>query len=133
MVYNIRIQYFGTTRLIFKIKEELMGLINVLEKGGLFEIILQFTDKYTKTPRKAEITVTIITILLNVLTVASTIVIIMIGPLTKKILHKHKITHDERASILDAVSAAVMCLVPYAFGPLLAHMFAGASVFQMNF
>jgi Na+/H+ antiporter NhaC len=111
----------------------LMGLVGILDSGGLFEMIMEKTKNYTKTPRSAEAAITIITIILNVLTVASTIVIIMVGPLTKKMLHEHKIVPERRANILDAVSAAVMCLIPYAFGPLLAYMFAGSSGVKIDF
>ena len=109
----------------------LMGLVGLLDKGGLLEFIIEKSAKFTKTPRSAELTVIVIAIILNVLTVASTIVIIMMGPLTRKMLNKHKITPDRRANILDATSAGVMCLIPFAFGPLLAYMFAGDSSFSI--
>jgi Na+/H+ antiporter NhaC len=70
---------------------------------------------------------------MNILTVASTIVIIMVGPLARKILHNQKITPERRANVLDAVSAGVMCVIPFAFGPLLAYMFAGFSGIEINF
>ncbi len=111
----------------------LMGLVGLLERGGFLEMIVEKSRKFTKSPRSAEITVTIITILVNILTVASTIVIIMVGPLTRKILHNQRITPERRANVLDAVSAGVMCLVPFAFGPLLAYMFAGFSGVEINF
>lgn len=109
----------------------LMGLVGLLEKGGLLEFIIDKSERFTRTPKSAELTVIILAIIINILTVASTIVIIMIGPLTRKMLHKHKITPERRANILDAVSAGVMCLVPFAFGPLLAYMFAGDTSFSI--
>ena len=111
----------------------LMGLVGLLDKGGMLEMITGATEKFTKTPRGAEAMVAAITILLNILTVASTIVIIMVGPLTRKMLHKHKITPERRANLLDAISAAMMCLIPYSFGPLLAYMFAGFSDIPIDF
>lgn len=111
----------------------LMGLINLLERGGLFSKIIDKANKFTKDSRSAELVITVIAIIMNVLTVASTIVIVMVGPLTRKILHKHRIAPDRRANILDGVSAAVMCLIPFAFGPVLAYMFAGFSGVEINF
>ena len=66
--------------------------------------------------------------------VPSTIVIIMAGPLAKKVLvQKNAVSPERSANILDAVSAGAMCLIPYGFGPLLAYMFAGSSGAAVNF
>ena len=111
----------------------LMGLVSLLEKGGFLDLIIEKTKKLAGTPRSAELTVVVITIITNILTVASTIVIVMLGPLARKMLHKQKIAADRRGNVLDAVSAAVMCLVPFAFGPLLAYMFAGGSDYEITF
>lgn len=112
----------------------LMGLINLLEKGGFFEALINSLSKYTKTPRSSEITISIINILLNMLTVANSVVIVMEGPIAKKILvEKHNITPDRSANILDSVSCGAMCLIPYGFAPMLAYMFAGGSGTPINF
>lgn len=111
----------------------LMGLVGLLEQGGLLEALMEKSRQFTNTPRNAEITVTVITIILNILTVASTIVIIMVGPLTRKLLHHQRITPERGANLLDAVSAGIMCVVPFSFGPLLAYMFAGFSGVEINF
>jgi Na+/H+ antiporter NhaC len=66
--------------------------------------------------------------------VASTIVIIMAGPLAKKVLvQENGISPERSANILDAVSAGAMCLIPYGFGPLLAYMFAEGSGMPVDF
>ncbi|NPV44488.1 MAG: hypothetical protein HPY70_11035 [Firmicutes bacterium] len=111
----------------------LMGLVALLEQGGFLEMLVEKSKGFTKTPANAELTVVVITIIMNILTVASTIVIIMVGPLARKILHNQKITPERRANVLDAVSAGVMCVIPFAFGPLLAYMFAGFSGIEINF
>lgn len=112
----------------------LMGLIYLLEKGGFFAALINSLTKFTKTPRSSEFTISIITILLNILTVANSVVIVMEGPIAKDILvGKHHITPDRSANILDSISAATMCLVPYGFAPLLAYMFAGGSGVAVDF
>jgi Na+/H+ antiporter NhaC len=112
----------------------LMGLVGLLERGGFLEMVTERTERFTKTPRSAELMITALLIVMNLLTVASTIVIIMAGPLAKKVLvQKNAISPERSANILDAVSAGSMCLIPYGFGPLLAYMFAGSSGAAVNF
>jgi Na+/H+ antiporter NhaC len=111
----------------------LMGLVRLLERGGFLKKIVEKGKRFTKTPRSAEITITAITIIMNILTVASTIAIIMAGPLIRKITHTQKISPERRANILDAVSMAVMCVLPFSFGPLLAYMFASSSGAEIDF
>lgn len=108
-----------------------MGLVGLLERGGLLEFVIEKSSKFTKTPRSAELTVIVMAIIMSILTLANTIVILMVGPLSRKILHKHKITKERRANILDAVTGGVMCVVPFAFGPILAYMFAGDTSFSL--
>lgn len=112
----------------------LMGLINLLERGGFFELMLEKIADYTETPRKAELMIALLNVLLCALTVANSVVIVMEGPIAKRLLvEKHNITPDRSANILDAVSCSTMCLIPYSFAPLLAYMFAGSSGAPVNF
>ncbi len=112
----------------------LMGLIHLLERGGFFDALIEKLSKYTDTPRRAEFVVAIIDIILNILTVANSVVIVMEGPIAKRVLvEKHGISRDRSANILDAVSGAAMCLIPYGFAPLLAYMFAGGSGVPVDF
>lgn len=112
----------------------LMGLIGLLEDGGYFEMLINRLSKFTKTPRSAEITISLINILLNILTVANSVVIVMEGPIAKRILvEQHGITPDRSANILDAVAAGAMCVIPYGFAPLLAYMFASGSGSAVDF
>ncbi|MCL1959723.1 MAG: hypothetical protein FWF68_08995 [Spirochaetes bacterium] len=112
----------------------LMGLINLLEKSGFFQWLINSLSSMTKTPRSAEITINIINIILNMLTVANTIVIVMLGPLARKTLvQRHHITRDRSANILDATAGAAMCLIPYGFAPMLAFMFAAGSGAAVDF
>lgn len=97
-------------------------------------MVTERTRMFTATPRNSELTISALLILMNLLTVASTIVIIMVGPLARKILvQENGISPERSANILDAVSAGAMCLIPYGFGPLLAYMFAGGSGMPVDF
>lgn len=112
----------------------LMGLINLLRKGGFFEALINALSRYTKTPRSAEATMGILNIILNMLTVANSVVIVMQGPVAKEILvEQHNITPDRSANILDTVSCSAMALIPYGFAPLLAYMFATGSGTPVDF
>ena len=112
----------------------LMGLINLLEKGGFFEYLVGKLEPMTKDPRSAELTVAIVDVLLCFLTVANSVVIVMEGPIAKKVLvEKHGITPDRSANLLDAVSCFAMCIIPYSFAPMLAIMFAASSGAPVDF
>lgn len=112
----------------------LMGLINLLEKGGFFAWLLEKIAGFTKTPRSSELTILVMNVILNALTVANTVVIVMLGPVAKKTLvDKHRISRDRSANMLDAVSGAAMCLIPYSFAPMLAYMFAAGSGAAVDF
>ena len=112
----------------------LMGLINLLDKGGFFSYLIDRLSVFTKSPRSSELTILMLDIILNMLTVANTVVIVMLGPVAKKVLvEKHRISRDRSANILDAVSGAAMCLIPYSFAPMLAYMFAAGSGAPVDF
>ena len=112
----------------------LMGLVNLLDKGGFFDALINKLSKYTETHRSAELAVAAIDVILCILTVANSVAIVMEGPIAKKLLvEKHGIARDRSANILDAVSCAAMCLIPYGFAPLLAIMFAAGSGAPVNF
>jgi Na+/H+ antiporter NhaC len=106
----------------------LMGLIRLLDESGLLHSVIEKLSKMAKSARSAELWVAFINIILNILTVASTIVIVMEGPLAKKLLvGKYNIVPSHSANMLDAVAAGAMCLIPYGFAPLLAVMFCGTT------
>jgi len=115
----------------------LMALVHLLEVGGAFDLLLDKVSGFTDTPMKAELVIALANIVLNILTVCNSVVILMEGPVAKRLLtEKHGITPDRSANILDAFSCAAMCLIPYGFAPMLAYTFAagsGAAVdFNMN-
>lgn len=112
----------------------LMSLVHLLEVGGLFEVLLEKVTKVADTPRKAELVVAAVDVLLCILTVCNSVVILMEGPVAKRLLtEKHSITQDRSANILDAVSCVAMCLIPYGFAPMLAYTFAASSGVAVNF
>lgn len=112
----------------------LMAQVHLLERGGFFDMILEKLGKFADTPRKAEIAVAVADVVLNCLTVANSVVILMEGPVAKKLMtDKHNIAPDRTANILDAVSCAAMCLIPYGFAPILAYSFAAGSGAPVDF
>ena len=112
----------------------LMALVHLLEVGGLFEVLLEKVTKVADTPRKAELIIAAVDVLLNILTVCNSVVILMEGPVAKRLLtEKHGITADRSANILDAVSCVAMCLIPYGFAPMLAYTFAASSGAAVDF
>ena len=115
----------------------LMGLINILTEGGFFDVLIERMHKYTKNETASEMVVAVIDVVLCFLTVANSVVIVMEGPIAKKLLvEKYHISRDRSANILDAVSCFAMCICPYGFAPLLTYSYAvnsGANVpFTIN-
>ncbi len=112
----------------------LMSLVHLLEVGGLFEVLLDKVSKFADTPRKSELIIAGVDILLCILTVCNSVVILMEGPVAKRLLtEKHGISPDRSANILDAVSCVAMCLIPYGFAPMLAYTFAASSGAAVDF
>lgn len=112
----------------------LMAQVHLLERGGFFDLILEKVGAFADTPGKAEAAVAIADVILNCLTVANSVVILMEGPVAKKLMtEKHNIAPERTANILDAVSCAAMCLIPYGFAPILAYSFAAGSGAPVDF
>lgn len=112
----------------------LMAIVHLLEAGGLFDVLLKKVSKMADTPRKAELVIAAVDVVLCILTVCNSVVILMEGPAAKKLLtEKHHISPDRSANILDAVSCVAMCLIPYGFAPMLAYIFAAGSGAAVNF
>lgn len=112
----------------------LMGLINLLDKGGFFEWLVNALAKYTESERSSEFVVAIIQVILCCLTVANSVAIVIEGPIAKRILVEgHDISPDRSANILDGIGAASMAVIPWSFAPLLAFMFASGSGAEVNF
>lgn len=106
----------------------MMSIVHLLEYGGLFDTLIAKIDPVTNTETKAEGFIAVANIILNILTVCNSAVILMLGPVAKKLLtEKYNISRDRAANMLDAVSCVAMCLIPYGFAPMLAFSFAAGS------
>lgn len=111
----------------------MMAIVHLLEYGGLFDVMMSKIGPLTNTERKAEAFIGIANIIMNVLTVCNSVVILLLGPVAKKLLtEKFNISRDRAANMLDAVSCAAMCLIPYGFAPMLAFSFAAGSGAPVN-
>lgn len=106
----------------------MMAIVHLLEFGGLFDALIEKISPMTNTETKAEAFIAITNIIMNALTVCNSVVILMLGPISKKLLtEKYNISRDRAANMLDAVSCVAMCLIPYGFAPMLAFSFAAGS------
>ena len=106
----------------------MMAIVHLLEFGGLFDALIEKISPMTNTETKAEAFIAITNIIMNALTVCTSVVILMLGPISKKLLtEKYNISRDRAANMLDAVSCVAMCLIPYGFAPMLAFSFAAGS------
>ena len=106
----------------------MMSIVHLLEYGGLFDALIEKIGPMTNTERKAEAFIAITNIIMNILTVCNSVVILMLGPISKRLLtEKYNISRDRAANMLDAVSCVAMCLIPYGFAPMLAFSFAAGS------
>jgi Na+/H+ antiporter NhaC len=106
----------------------MMSIVHLLEVGGLFDVMLEKVAPMTNTPMKAELVIAGSNVILNILTVCNSVVILMLGPVAKRVMtEQHGISKDRTANMLDAVSCMAMCFIPYGFAPMLAYTFAAGS------
>ena len=112
----------------------LMGLINLLDKGGFFRRMAGACSRFIQSDRTCELAVAVLDAALCLLTVASSVTIMLEGPIAKKLLVEQCGLSPARSAVLmSGISCAVLGLIPYAFAPLLTYMLAGRSGAPVDF
>lgn len=112
----------------------LMGLVNLLDKGGFFRRLANACSRFIQSGRSCELSAAVLNVALCLLTVASSVTIMLEGPVAKRLLVEQCGLSPARSAVLmSGLSCAVLGLIPYAFAPLLTYMLAGGSGAPVDF
>lgn len=106
----------------------LFAQINLLEKGGCIDMIVQSMDRLIVGPRTAEGTVVAICILLNVATGLNTAAIVGTGPLAKRLGDKYQLHGYRTANLLICAGGTLNYLLPYMVPVVVASMMTAINV-----
>lgn len=108
----------------------LMALIGTLRRGGVIEWLLEVTARYATTPRRAEIALVGVVLLVNALTVVPPIAMVMSGPYVRRLGHRAGLAPWRRANLFDAASNVFGGALPYAMALLVPYSMALGAVHE---
>jgi Na+/H+ antiporter NhaC len=111
----------------------LMGLIGTLQQGNFIEWLMKKSEQFATTPRRAEIAIVFVSLIVNALTTAGTPTMVMLGPWVRRLGHKFKITPWRRGNLLDACSTTIIGFLPYSVAVLIPFAFVGGTVNDPGF
>ncbi|XQY91593.1 Na+/H+ antiporter NhaC family protein [Metabacillus sp. HB246100] len=103
----------------------LMGMIGTLVRGGFLTWLVEKAEKIATTPRRAEIIIVVIALIVNSLTTAGTPTMVMLGDFVRRLGHKFHITPWRRGNLLDACSTSIIGFLPYSVAVLIPFAFIG--------
>lgn len=106
----------------------LMGLIGTITRGGVIEWLLEKTQTITTTPRRAELTLIGVVLLVNALVAAGTPAMVMAGDFVRRIGHRAGITPWRRANLFDAASTTLVAFLPYSVALLIPYSIVAEQV-----
>ncbi|RXT08022.1 Na+/H+ antiporter NhaC family protein [Ammoniphilus sp. CFH 90114] len=110
----------------------LMGMIGTLQRGGFIEWLMEKSEKFATTPKRAEVAIVFVSLVVNALTTAGTPTMVMLGPWVRRLGHKFKITPWRRGNLLDACSTSIIGFLPYSVAVLIPFAFVGDLVKDAN-
>ena len=91
----------------------MFALLEMLNRSGVFEIMLEKAAAKATTPRKAEGLAAIIEIIAGFAIGAASVSILFVGPVVRKILKQQNIERTRGANIIDGFGSAFAAIVPY--------------------
>lgn len=106
----------------------LMGMIGTLNRGHFLDWLMEKSSQIATTPKRAEITIVLVTLFVNALTTAGTPTMVMLGDFVRRLGHKFKITPWRRGNLLDACSTSIIGFLPYSVAVLIPFAFVGGMV-----
>jgi Na+/H+ antiporter NhaC len=101
------------------------GLVEVVRQNGGINYILYHIGRRTNSRRGAELSIGLLTGVVNVFTANNTIAILMAGPIVKNIADRFEISPGRSASLMDTASCFVQGALPYGAQILAAVGLAG--------
>jgi Na+/H+ antiporter NhaC len=110
----------------------LMGLIGTLQQGGFIDWLMEKSERFATTPKRAEVTIVVVSLIVNALTTAGTPTMVMLGPWVRRLGHKFKITPWRRGNLLDLCSTSIIGFLPYSVAVLIPFAFVGDVVKGAN-
>src|SRR5690606_16151 len=106
----------------------LMGMIGTLERGRVIEWLVEQSEKFATTARRAEIAIVFVSLLVNALTTAGTPTMVMLGPWVRRLGHRFRIAPWRRGNLLDATSTTIIGFLPWSVAVLIPFAFVGGMV-----
>lgn len=96
------------------------GMLAIIKHNGGIDYIIKILTKNIKGKKGAEMSIAVLTWLVNICTANNTVAIITVGPIAKNISQKYGIDKRKCASILDTASCSAQGLLPYGAQMLIA-------------
>lgn len=103
------------------------GVVGLIRYNGGIDYLLRHLGRRAESPKKAELSIALLTGIVNICIANNTITIVIVGPLAKEIAGKNNVSPKRVASIMDTVSCFVQGILPYG-AQLLAALAAAAYV-----
>lgn len=91
----------------------MFALLEMLNRSGVFEKLLEKVSTMATTPRKAEGLSVLIEIVASFAIGAASVSILFVGPVVRKILKQHNIENTRGANLIDGFGTAFAGIVPY--------------------
>ncbi len=96
------------------------GMLEIIRHNGGIELIIKALTRNIQSKRAGEMSIAVLTCLVNVCTANNTVAIITTGPIAKDIAQRFRIDPRKSASILDTASCFTQGLLPYGAQVLIA-------------
>ena len=107
------------------------GIFGLIKYHGLMDRIVEAIAKKVRTSKGAELSISLLVGVVNVLTANNTVAILSVGDIAKQIATRFGIDPRRSASLLDTTSCAVQGLLPYGAQLLMASSLAGISALSI--
>lgn len=91
----------------------MFAMLEMLNRSGVFGLMLEKIANTAKTPRQAELVSALIITVSSFATGAASISILFVGPVVRSILKQHNVEKTRGANILDGIGTALAGIVPY--------------------
>ena len=107
------------------------GIFGLIKYHGLMDRIVEAIAKKVRTSKGAELSISLLVGVVNVLTANNTVAILSVGDIAKQIATRFGIDPRRSASLLDTTSCAVQGLLPYGAQLLMASSLASISALSI--
>lgn len=106
----------------------LMALIGTLQRGGVIEWLLEATEKFATNPRRSELTIVGVVLLVNALVAAGTPAMVMSGPYVRQVGFRAGLAPWRRSNLFDGASTTLVAFLPYSVAILIPYSIVAETV-----